>query len=289
MSNSKSPLAMYDVTIPCDRYQLEEVKEFFRTYCKRWCFQQEQGESGYLHFQCRVSLISKKRVDTMHKWISELKPGFHVSPTSNPAMYSGNEFYVTKVDTRIDGPWTDRSDINPSTIPSRLRGVPTWRPWQQDVINFINEEPNDRIVNVIFDPDGDSGKTFLTLYLMAHKKATRIPQQKEARDIMRMVMNKDTFSCYFIDLPRGTSHKDTNSVYAAIEEIKNGYCYDDRYHFQEKLFEPPHVWVFTNKLPPRELLSKDRWKYWTIIDKKLIPFTNKNEALAMQQLNGMKC
>lgn len=268
-----SPLAMYDITIPCDRATLDEVRDFFRIYCKRWCFQQEQGaETGYLHYQCRISLISKKRVPTMITWLSELKPGWHVSPTSNPSFYTGNEFYVMKVDTRIDGPWSDREDINTTMIPTRLRAEPTWKPWQQTVIDMISVPPDDRVINVIVDTTGNNGKSFLTLWLMSRNKCERIPQQKDARDIMRMIMNLPKRTCYFIDLPRGTSHKDQNSVYAAIEEIKNGYCYDDRYCFKREIFEPPHVWVFTNELPQVHLLSRDRWCYWKIIDNRLQPY-----------------
>jgi len=266
MEHNKSPLAMYDITAPCDRYTLDQMKEWFRLHCKRWCFQQERSDNtGYLHWQCRISLISKKRADTMRHWIANTMTGWHESPTSNPSFHSGDEFYVIKVDTRINGPWSDRDDVNPNNIPKRLRNDNmTWRPWQQSVINLINEEPDDRTVNIIINPTGQVGKSTLALWLMARKKAQRIPQQKDARDIMRMIMCCPIRSCYFIDLPKATSHRDMHSIYAAIEEIKNGYAYDDRYKFTEKLFEPPHIWVFTNVKPDEKLLSRDRWKYWSI-------------------------
>lgn len=261
-----SPLAMYDLTIPCDRYTLDDVKDFMRTYCKRWAFQQESGEeTGYIHYQCRISLISKKRIDNMVPWIHNKFLGFRCSPTSSPTFYSGNEFYVIKPDTRIAGPWNDRDDINMTTIPRRLKVENViWRPWQTYVREAIALEPDDRTCNVIINAPGNIGKTFLCMWLMARKLATRVPPQKEAKDIMRMILDIPTRTCYFFDLPRATSNQSLNAIYSAIEEIKNGYAYDDRYKFREKIFEPPHVWVFTNILPPSNLLSNDRWKYWTV-------------------------
>lgn len=283
-TKTNNPLAMYDITIPCDKYDFKTVIEFMRRYCKRWCFQQEKGmDTGYIHYQCRLSLISKKRLDTMIKWICEIMPGWHISATSNPAFYTGNEFYVMKEDTRIDGPWTDRIDINPLSIPKNHRGDKEWRPWQQKVLDFIAQDPDDRTVNLVYCKGGRKGKSFFTTDLAIYKKAVRVPAMREARDIMRMIMNVEISTCYFIDLPRATSHKDLNSIYAAIEEIKNGYCYDDRYHFQQKYFEPPHVWVFTNTLPPKELLSEDRWVYWTINKEfELIPYIPNKTALPPQ-------
>lgn len=269
-TNSRSsPLAMWDMTVPhstSDGYVEDDVKTFLRTHCKRWCFQLEKGsETDYFHFQVRMSLIVKKRVGHMITWISSLMPGCHVSPTSNPTFFSGNEFYVMKEDTRVDGPWTDRDDFNPVAVPTRLRNnTPDWRPWQNTVLSLINVPPNDREINVIYDPKGGNGKSFLTMWLMARNMAERIPQQKDPRDIMRMIMNLPKRSCYFIDLPRGTSRNNENTMYSAIEEIKNGYCYDDRYHFKREMFEPPHIWVFTNCPPNTDLLSRDRWHMWTI-------------------------
>lgn len=271
-TNRTSPLAMYDLTVPCERYTLEQTMSWCRLFCKRWVFQEEEGsETGYKHFQCRISLITKKRFGNMITWMSANMPGVNVSPTSNPTFYSGNEFYCMKEDTRINGPWSDRNTINIDNIPKRLRNNPTWKPWQLTVKNMIEQEPDDRTINILYDPNGSQGKTFLTMWLMARNLCERIPPQKDARDIMRMVMDCDTKNCYFIDLPRATSHKDQHAIYSAIEEIKNGYAYDDRYTFKRKMFEPPHVWVFSNQIPDPNLLSRDRWCYWQIINNMLLP------------------
>jgi hypothetical protein len=54
--------------------------------------------------------------------------------------------------------------------------------------------------------------------------------------------------------------------YSAVETIKDGYAYDDRYSFKEKVFDCPNIWIFCNVLPDLNLLSMDRWKIWDIDD-----------------------
>lgn len=265
-----NPVCCFDLTIPKRmEFQQNMIIAFFRTNCKKWIFQLEKGEeTDYLHYQCRISTTKKMRLETFIKLVHEpdcLK-GAHVSVTSNPTYFSGDMFYVMKEDTRVDGPWDSRENsININKVPSRFRGEVVWKKWQQKVVDMIKAEPNDRDVNIIVDNQGKKGKSYMCLRLSALGEAQRVPQQKDARDIMRMVMNLPKKRCYFIDLPKGTSERDQNSTYAAIEEIKNGYCYDDRYNFKQEFFEPPHVWVFTNQMPNVKLLSIDRWKIWKII------------------------
>lgn len=266
-----TPLTCYDLTVAEHLFTKDEMMKFLQTNCKKWCFQLEQGnETEYRHYQCRLSLMVKRRVSTMIKFIQEKLPGAHASPTSNPTFYSGNEFYVMKEDTRIDGPWSDRNTIDENSIPSRFRNNITWKNWQESVIKNIENKPDDRHINVIIDPDGGHGKTFLALYLQAHKKARLIPPQKESKDILRMVCNCPTSTCYFVDIPRAESKNNQHALFSALECVKNGYVFDDRYHFTEKMFEPPHVWVFTNHKPDVHLLSQDRWVFHTIINNKLV-------------------
>jgi len=95
-----------------------------------------------------------------------------------------------------------------------------------------------------------------------------------------MFIVSDLVNCSVPEVPDAMS--------AAIEEIKNGYAYDDRYRFQEAMFEPPHVWVFTNTMPDTKLLSLDRWKFWTITDdNRLQPFYN-TPTLKLNIIDTMK-
>lgn len=266
-----SPLSAYDLTIAEHLFTKDQLIQFFHKHCKRWCFQLEEGgNTEYQHYQCRVSLMVKRRPNTMVNFVNEKLHGAHVSPTSNPTFYSGSEFYVMKEDTRIDGPWSDRTEIDIEEIPVRFRGTITWKPWQQDIINRISKEPDNRSINVIIDKEGGQGKTFLALYLHCHKKARLIPPQEKSKDIIRMVCDCPTTTCYFVDIPRAESKLHQNALFSALECVKNGFVYDDRYHWTEKHFNPPHIWVFTNLKPEMHLLSLKRWTFYVIYNDHLV-------------------
>lgn len=261
-------LAMYDITISAEFGPPDKVREIFRTSAKRWAFQKERGEeTGYEHYQCRISFAVKKRYSTAVNWYRETfgDGTGRLTPTSNPTTKTGNEFYVMKPETRIEGPWTDRDPV-PMYIPKRLRGI-SLRPWQQGLLDMILEEPDDRYINVLIDPKGGLGKTTIKQYCMTLGHAVVIPPMvEEGKDVMGYILSKDPSRCYIMDLPKSQTNKAQRAMYGALETIKDGYAYDLRYHARDRLSEPPHVWVFTNRKPNTSLLSEDRWRYWEVRD-----------------------
>ena len=79
----------------------------------------------------------------------------------------------------------------------------------------------------------------------------------------------------FVDLPRAMDKSRLNGIYTAIEQIKKGKLYDLRYNYKEWWIDSPALWVFSNIEPDMTMLSRDRWRLWTIDDKKnLIPYEN---------------
>ena len=279
METKNNAICGYDLTIPAETLDKCFIQEKFEELCKSWVFQLEKGdETGYLHYQCRVSLKTKIRPSQMITLCNKIFGGCQVKPTCSENFINKNFNYVMKDDTRVDGPWSDK-DEKPHYIQKRFRGKINWRPWQQQLMDIINLEPDDRSVNIVINLNGNRGKSFLTMYLMTFKKATRIPAQPEMRDTMRMVMDQPKVPCYFIDLPKAIAKNNQNAIYSGIEEIKNGYSYDDRYKYKCEIFEPPHVWVFTNEIPDSNLLSMDRWIIWTIRDDELVKVNNLAEIV----------
>nr|AOV86263.1 putative rep protein [uncultured virus] len=266
--NTNNAICCYDFTSWCSDQDFDELKTFLKDYCKKWCFQKERAPTtGREHWQGRFSLKLKLRLLTLGTTLVNNNINMHCTPTSNENR--DNMFYVTKSETRIDGPWSDL-DIN---IPRNLTGARNWWPWQQYVMDSAAIY-DDRVVDVIIDRHGNIGKTYLTAWMGVRKLARRITVQRDPRDVARSVMCGDKLPLYFIDLPRATSHQNQHTMYAAIEEIKNGYAYDDRYKFKEEYFDPPRVWVFTNTPPDKKLLSIDRWRLWQVdpFTKELQPF-----------------
>lgn len=186
-------------------------------------------------------------------------PHFSQTTSSNWKMF--DKEYVTKGYTRVAGPWC-HSDPKPMVIPKQYQ-IQTLRPWQQQVADSsTNIDP--RAINLIFDEKGNHGKSTVVGYLCTRGLAQCIPFCNDFKDIMRMIMDKPKSSLYLIDLPRAIKKDKLFQLYAGIEIIKGGYCYDDRYSFQEMWFDTPSIWVFTNVLPDTSYLSEDRWRIWTI-------------------------
>lgn len=257
MSN---PCCVYDITIPERVISVNELKEKFKLTCKAWTFQLEQGEkTDYRHYQCRISLKNRVRRHQVSD-ILEMKE-IHVSNTTNENK--DNTFYVIKNDTKVAGPWCDKDPY----IPRQVRDIKLY-PWQEYILN-TRTVWNTRTINIIVDDDGNIGKTTLSTYLSVHKLGRAIPALNDFRDIMRIVMNTDKTNLYLFDIPRSIPKKYLGPLYAGIEKIKDGYCFDDRYSFKEEYFDCPNVWVFTNEQPKESWLSKDRWKYWKIQGKSL--------------------
>ncbi len=71
---------------------------------------------------------------------------------------------------------------------------------------------------------------------------------------------------YLIDFPRAANAATCAGFWSAMESIKNGWAWDDRYKFKEIYFDCPNVWVFTNTLPDERVLTGDRWAVWVIVD-----------------------
>lgn len=97
------------------------------------------------------------------------------------------------------------------------------------------------------------------------------------KDIAREIMAKikegpqqEHPPAVFVDLPRSLPRSRYTQLWGGIEEAKNGHAWDDRYSFRELWFNPPVVWVFTNKIPKRKHLSIDRWCFYQVESGNLI-------------------
>lgn len=156
---------------------------------------------------------------------------------------------------RKDGMWfSSYGDL----IPSKYQDDPVWRGWQSEVVSAL-ERQDDRQILIVFDSRGNHGKTFLALWHAARDRAVMIPStMRSANDILRMVYARPS-GCYFVDFPRGTTRELEKQLFIALECVKNGQSYDERYSFKDRLQDPPKICVFMNFLPTSALLSEDRW------------------------------
>lgn len=278
--NKDTKLAVFEFRLSAANVEPDVLASDLRKIAKKWCFQLEKGDTGYLHYQGQLSLIKSRRVNeakamwkTNHE-SGELKLPLpnHFEPKSNAGL--GDAFYALKLDTRVDGPWKD-TDVE-VYIPRDIRELVAKdtfpSPWQKNVIDMVDVFEI-RKVDIIIDVEGGKGKSSLVRYLGCKGLAKKIPFANDYKDIMRMVMDMPTQKMYFIDMPRAIGKERLFQLYGAIEEIKGGYAFDDRYSFKDKYFDPPRVVVITNTAPDLNLLSRDRWNLWSIDPEQgLVPF-----------------
>ncbi len=117
---------------------------------------------------------------------------------------------------------------------------------------------NDRKINWLYDKKGNSGKSFLTKYLMKIENALVVEGKKH--DIFHQIAKRCklgvSIPIVIIDVPRSSYN---NISYSAIECIKNGFISSGKYEGGQYDFKSPHVYVFANKAPDKTKFSKDRW------------------------------
>jgi hypothetical protein len=268
-----NPVYCFDFTIPAGELTDAEVLTKIKNIAKKGVFQLEEGElTKYRHYQGRISTIKKYRLSEIIKL--NIFSGIHWSITSN--ANKGNFNYVSKDYTKIG----DTVDISakPNYIPRQIREISSLYPWQESVVSTLSEWDK-RNINMIFDPEGNKGKSVLVGWIRAHKLGRALPPVNDFKDFLRMVCDLPTAPSYIVDMPRALKKDKLWGFYAAIETVKDGYSYDDRYTFTEKTFDCPVIWVISNTLPDFSLLSRDRWKLWEITESRELSALNINDVI----------
>jgi hypothetical protein len=206
----------------------------------------------------------------------------HFSPTRTNTM--GDMLYVMKLDTRIKGPWTDK-DPEPIPIPRQLRHITKLFPFQQEIIDrskYCWGGIYDRRINVVYCPEGATGKSTLALYCKVYDilSCRIIPCITNSfLDLNQCVLSQPTGQLYFVDMPRAFKYKKLlNEFVAFLELLKTGGpIFDTRYCYKEKIIDTPQIWCFTNNLFDNSLLSNDRMMIYTInSDRELVLYPSGN-------------
>lgn len=140
------------------------------------------------------------------------------------------------------------------------------RPWQQDVLKLVQDKPHPRAIHWFYDPVGDTGKTWLSRYLMANKIAYSVKQACGSYHFATILQGAIAAGwdqrCFIFDLPRTCEDL---AFYGPLEEVKDGHVTAVKYQGGSLIFNQPHVLVLANFLPKREKLSRDRWRVHEIL------------------------
>lgn len=253
----------------------ETLKTFFseRTYIERWVFQKERASRD--HYQGKIDCKDKKDKNTV---LGDLRQAgidtgnFTLRPVSNNGKQAAAlDFYCTKIETRIDGPWTDPSFIRPKkrkTYEGKdLAMMEHPLQWQKAVLDWLEAPADDRTIRWIWNENGNAGKSKLIKWLCWLSRAAKIPMGT-ATQLKTAVCDKGDFETYLVDLPRVSGNQESaRDLFSALEDIKNGFVETAMYGKPRTLFmEPPHVIIFSNDLPDLRLASADRWKVYSLED-----------------------
>lgn len=129
------------------------------------------------------------------------------------------------------------------------------RDWQSGLNNRVNGDADDRSIIFVVDPEGNSGKSWLTRYWITERDGTQFMSVGKRDDLAYSVnVQSDLF---VFDIPRGSMEF---LQYGILEQLKNRLVYSPKYSSVTKVLKrTPHVVVFCNEEPDMTKLTADRY------------------------------
>ena len=269
MSTSRNACCCFDFTLPVEytecnevfRFDIDNIQDLLGPIVKKGNFQKEKGENtGYLHYQGRLSLKNKTRLQSLiRKKFFDGK--IHWSLTNSLAI--NNYEYVTKDYTRVDGPWP----IVKPTVTIQMSNFTPDTPWMREIIKQ-SEIFDLRSIDLIYDKIGGGGKSLLCEWMEKEGLAEESPPFRLMDDLVAYVCsrvkNGACAKCILFDMPRALKKSGLSDFYSGIEMIKNGMLVDKRYHATKYRISRPRIFIFTNHLPNFTYMTQDRWNIWTL-------------------------
>lgn len=219
----------------------------FKEICVKYVFQEEAGENETPHLQGNIWLKKAMRYSEFN-----LSTSIHWEKTRNE---SAALEYCQKEQTRFGRTFS-------FGFPKPIKILSELKPWQKKIEDLFFTEPNGRTLHWYWESVGRIGKSQFCKYMFVKHKAIVI-QGGKLSDIMNIIfnINMDETKMILIDIPRNNGNK---LSYSAVECILNGMITNTKYETGFKVFNPPHVVVFSNEEPEKCKLSEDRWNIISI-------------------------
>ncbi len=220
----------------------------------KWACQPEIGKSGNHHIQGVLCFKSAKKFSTMQR----ISGTIHWEIARNILACKN---YCSKLDTSAGTCWTRGFGIRPP-VKDPLAGK-TLHDWQQDIVDIVSGEVDDRKIYWYYSHEGAVGKSSLVKHLCLKSKETVLcgGTFKDAEYAIAEIIGKgNVVKTVLFDIPRSREHNGMPMVsYSGMEEIKNGCFFSAKYESAMVLFDCPHIIVFSNLEPDRSKMSGDRW------------------------------
>lgn len=241
--------------ITLNNYTEEEYQNLF-DWAQRHCIKSIIGKEGkntqtphlqgYLKFKNPIDFNTIKNINNR----------LHIEKARGNDK--DNFKYCSKENDYIEINMLDKQNQIKNKILKKYENV-TWKPWQKEVLELINEEPDDRKIIWIYDDQGNNGKTFLRKYIALTRK-TLICDGKKT-DVLnalkvKCIDNDEDIEIVLMDIPR---HQQEYINYGLLEQLKDGHIYSGKYEGGEIWLDNIHVIVFSNSYPELNKFSNDRW------------------------------
>lgn len=132
--------------------------------------------------------------------------------------------------------------------------------WEQEILQIIRDEPDDRTIFWYWSEGGKVGKTQFCKYLTAKHGA--VPIGGKGADVRNAVveyllaMGETPDFCVF---PIPKSYNTEYLSYEGLENVKDMYFYSGKFHGAAICGPCPHLFVFSNEPPKLYKCSEDRW------------------------------
>lgn len=227
---------------------LDELKALFKNSSKYYIFGFEIGENGTAHLQGYVEFKKKVRPKNLLSFNNVHWEKAKGNRLSNHTYCSKDGHYIC-----------NGIETKPIKIISELY------PWQQEIYNIIEKEPDDRLIYWVYEKQGNVGKTALLKYIAVKNPKTCLVLCGKANDMKYAIIKFYEKNGYYpsillFNLPRAFDCEYLSL--AGIEEIKDGMFYCGKYEGGMCLMNPPHVIICsnTNLNDITEDVSRGRWK-----------------------------
>lgn len=175
---------------------------------------------------------------------------------------------VAKTDRFVEQLYTDKLEKDGKKALIDKMAEVDLRPWQDELYLAMQDAPDDRTVNWVFDPTGNSGKSFLARYFVVNLKALLLAPGRYSDIAYIYSQNLDKrviiFDCSRSMQKEEKQRDPLDSSYQLAEAIKNGIVLSTKYVSKTLYCQPTHVIFLANQEPDYTKLSKDRWLLWTL-------------------------
>ncbi len=151
-------------------------------------------------------------------------------------------------------------------LPKYSLDIELW-PWQKWVWNLIKDNPDDRTIYWVWEPDGNKGKTLFQKYCFLNSPRCVVLSGKcdDMKNGIIEYVKKNGYvpRTILVNIPRVSQN---HLSIAGLESIKDMFFYCGKYEGGMICDRNPHVFVFANEEPIRDEMSQDRWQIINLND-----------------------